>query len=131
MEKPMPLAPAPVSQPFWEGCDRETLVYQRCRGCGHAQHYPRTLCVACAGQELEWSVSAGRGEVYSHTTVMRAPNDAFKADVPYVIAVIDLDEGFRVVTNILSPPDDVRIGSRATACFETRGGRRLLQFKLD
>lgn len=128
MDKPTP-RPNAISQPFFDACNRGELMYQHCRACDHAQYYPRARCTSCSSDDLEWLTSAGRGVVYSHTTVLRAPNAAFAGDVPYSIAVIDLDEGFRVVTNVLAPPDTVTIGAVVHAVFEDRGGQRLLQFE--
>jgi uncharacterized OB-fold protein len=130
MDKPSP-SPNPVSRPFREACGREELVYQHCAGCGSAQYYPRSLCTHCSSAALEWRVSTGRGTVYSYTDVFRAPNEAFKADVPYVIAVIDVTEGFRVLTNVLAETGKVKIGSGVHAVFEDRGAVKLLQFALD
>jgi hypothetical protein len=121
MQKPIPAATADTRE-FWDACGRGELMYQICRGCGRAQFYPRRHCAACQADELEWRHSAGLGAVYSHTTVYRAPTPAFKADVPYVIALVDLDEGFRMMVNILGcDPGEVRIGGRVRIVFRADG----------
>lgn len=99
MERPLPQV-TPETRPFWEGCASGELRYQACTDCGAVQLLPRTLCASCHGAALEWRRSAGRGRILSHTTVQRAPTPAFRADVPYVIALVDLDEGFRLMVNV-------------------------------
>lgn len=121
MQKPVPSATADT-RTFWDACGRGELMYQVCRSCGRAQFYPRGHCAACHALELDWRRSAGLGAVYSHTTVYRAPTPAFKADVPYVIALVDLDEGFRMMVNILGcEPSAVAIGSRMRIVFLPAG----------
>lgn len=92
---------------------------------------PRHLCPECWSDRLEWVDSAGRGSVHSFTVVHRAPLPAFAAHTPYVVALIELDEGPRMVANVLG--DDalgVAIGDRVEVVFEDRGdGAMLPQFK--
>lgn len=127
MDKPIP-RPTAETAPFWEGCRRGELLYQRCRACGHAQFYPRSLCAACSATDLEWLPSSKRGTIHSFTVVQRAPTEAFKADVPYVLALVDLEEGFRMMLNVLgASPDQVRIGQPVRIVFEARGEERLPQ----
>jgi uncharacterized OB-fold protein len=118
MSRPLPRATA-ETRPFWDGCTIGELRYQACEHCGTVQLIPRSLCAACHSSALAWKLSAGGGRVLSHTTVHRAPTPAFRADVPYVIALIDMDEGFRLMVNVEggdSPAVDigqrVRIGFR-------------------
>jgi uncharacterized protein len=107
--------------PFWEACGRGELTYQQCLSCDAIQFPPRNHCVLCLGDALAWRRSAGRGTVHSFTVVQRAPSAAFREDVPYVLALVDLDEGFRMMMNVLGcAPGDVTIGARVTITFETR-----------
>ncbi len=131
MEKPIP-RPTAETREFWEACARGELVYQACTACRHVQFYPRQHCTACQGRQMEWLRSAGAASVHSHTTVHRAPTAAFKADVPYVIALVDADEGFRMMVNILGcDPAAVKIGSRVRIVFrEAGGGMKLPQGEL-
>lgn len=99
MTRPLP-HPTAQTLPFWDGCASGVLRYQRCDRCGAVQPIPRSLCARCHGETLAWRDSAGYGRVLSHTTVHRAPSPAFRADLPYVIALIDMDEGFRLMTNV-------------------------------
>lgn len=118
-----PLKPIPVpnedSKRFWEGCNAGRLVLQQCRACGHVRFYPRVCCTECASTDTEWIAATGRGTVYSHTTVYRAPSAAFKADVPYVLALVTLDEGPRMMTNIIGcAPDEVAIDMPVKVVFD-------------
>lgn len=88
-----------VTAPWWAATRERRLLVQRCRDCGAYQHYPRALCTACASTDLEFVPASGRGTVYSHTTVHRAPDPEFPA--PYVVALVRLDEGPVLMTNLL------------------------------
>lgn len=131
MEKPLP-KPTAETRAFWEACARSELLYQECPACKHVQFYPRQHCIACQAGAMQWLRSAGGATVYSHTTVYRAPTAAFKADVPYVIALVDVDAGFRMMVNILGcDPAAVRIGSRVRIVFrDLPGGLKLAQGEL-
>ncbi len=108
------------TQPFWDAAREKRLIYQFCRDCEKPQFYPRSLCVHCHGSELEWRESAGRGNIVTYTQVMRPPLKAFNEMTPYVIALVDLDEGFRMMVNIVDLTDaDVAIGSAIKIIFQT------------
>lgn len=86
------------------------------------QRIPRAVCTHCHGRALQWRDSAGQGVVLSHTTVRRAPTPAFKADTPYAIALVDLDEGFRLMVNVRGGAGaPLAIGARVRIVFEARG----------
>ncbi|HVM78267.1 MAG TPA: OB-fold domain-containing protein [Stellaceae bacterium] len=106
---------------FWAGCAAGELRFQRCAACGRAQFYPRPFCASCGGEPC-WEVSAGRGTVYSVTTVARAPTPEFAALAPYAIALVDLDEGFRMMTHAAP---GLAIGSRVRIGFHRLGERML------
>ena len=121
MEKPS-IRPTAETRPFWDGCRDGKLRYQICADCGAVQRIPRSVCTHCHGLRLDWNESAGLGTVLSHTTVHRAPTPAFKTETPYVIALVDLDEGFRLMVNTrggANPP--LAIGQRVRIGFEPRG----------
>jgi uncharacterized OB-fold protein len=99
--KPLP-GPSPVSEPFWEALRVGELRIQRCEDCGKHVFYPRTVCKHCLSDKLSWVTASGRGTLYSYTVVRRAMNPAFQADVPYVYAVVELEEGPRVTTNVVN-----------------------------
>ncbi len=121
MEKPS-IRPTAETRPFWDGCRDGKLRYQICADCGAVQRIPRSVCTHCHGLRLDWNESAGLGTVLSHTTVHRAPTPAFKTETPYVIALVDMDEGFRLMVNTrggANPP--LAIGQRVRIGFEPRG----------
>ncbi len=127
--------PAPVpnadSKPYWEAADREELLLRRCTACGTHHFPPRYLCPKCWSCELEWTKATGKGVVYSFTVMHRAPMPAFIKRVPYVVALIDLEEGPRMMANILGDDAlETKVGDRVSVCFEERaGGLKLPQFK--
>ena len=91
--------PDDVTTPWWEATKEGRLLLQSCEDCGHIQHYPRAVCIGCAGTNLVWIESAGNGIVDSFTVVHRAPSPAFTA--PYVIARVRLSEGPTLLTRIV------------------------------
>lgn len=126
--KPAPPV-SPETQPFWDGCRAGELRYQHCAACRRPQFYPRAFCTACGRTDLEWRRSRGAGTVHAVTVVYRPPTPAFKGDVPYAIALVDLDEGFRMMANVVGgDPEGVRIGDRVRVTFERRGDVAVPQF---
>ena len=134
MEKPL-LKPIPRpnadSRPYWEACNRGELTYQRCGACGHAQFYPRSLCVKCTSQDLSWQKSSGRATVYSFTEMHRAAIPAYQADVPYLVVLLELEEGFRLVSNVERTAHGMQIGTRGRIVFEDRGEQKVPKFLPD
>ncbi len=121
MHKPI-IRPTADNRVFWQGCRESILRYQQCSGCGTVQLIPRSVCTHCHGNKLEWKISAGCGRILSHTTVHRAPTPAFKADVPYTIVLIDMEEGFRLMANVRNGQDaDVAIGREVRIGFRDSG----------
>jgi len=126
--RPLPAVTA-ETQPFWDGCRQGELRYQVCRACGGPQFYPRALCARCGATALDWCRASGGGTVHAVTVVHRAPSAAFRDAVPYAIALVDLDEGFRMMANVVgADPARVAIGDRVRVVFETRGDVALPQF---
>lgn len=117
-EKPLPVMNE-ESRPFWEGCKRHELCLQRCGACGAYVYYPRALCTACHADRLAWQTVSGEGTIYSYTVCHRPAGPAFKADAPYVVALVALKEGPRMLSNIVTTdPDSVRIGQAVRVTFE-------------
>ncbi len=117
-ERPIPI-PNAETAPFWTAAREHRLVVQRCLDCGRPRHYPRALCPRCGSSRVEWMECSGRGTVYSYTVVYRPVSEAFAADVPYVVAVVELDEGPHMMTNIVGcPPDRVRVGMPVRVRFK-------------
>ncbi|ODS66933.1 MAG: hypothetical protein ABS43_30760 [Bordetella sp. SCN 67-23] len=117
-EKPRPVID-PGSEPFWSAAKQHRLSIPRCKACNQHHFYPRELCPHCHSDELEWTDASGRGEIYSYTIARKPAGPAFAADVPYVVAMIALDEGPRMLTNIITADvDSVRIGDRVRVKFD-------------
>jgi uncharacterized OB-fold protein len=105
------------SLPFWEGTRRGELLIQRCTACDKRQFYPRLRCVRCGGA-VTWIAASGAGRVYSYTVVHRAAHEAFAPHVPYVVALVDLAEGPRMMSRLRVAPDAARIGQDVHVAFE-------------
>ncbi len=130
MDKPLPPVNAETA-PFWDACAEGRLVIQRCRECGGYQFYPRLVCTACGSTELDWADAAGAGSLKSWTVIRRAVSAAFEADVPYVVALVELDEGPTMMANLVTPnPESLVMGQRVRVTFEPRGPElRVPQFQ--
>ncbi len=119
--RPQPRFPEPDTQPFWEATKEHRLTYQTCRACSKVVFYPRAHCPHCGSRDLEWHDSKGFGTVYTYSVVRLNRHPAFADLGPYAVAYVDLDEGFRMLTNIVGvadPVKDVRIGMRVKVRWE-------------
>ncbi len=117
-EKPLPVLD-PESQPYWDALKQHRLLLKHCRACQRSHHYPRELCPHCHSDDLEWKQAAGTGRIYSYTVARRPAGPAFKADTPYVVALVELDEGARLMTNIVTADvESVRIDQRVAVQFD-------------
>jgi uncharacterized OB-fold protein len=104
---------AAETAPFWKGINDGKLMLQRCKSCGGCQFYPRAHCAACWSRDLAWEQMSGRGTVHTFSVVHRAINRAFEGLVPYIVILVDLDEGPRLTSHLVgSAPDAVHIGMR-------------------
>lgn len=116
--KPVP-SPTDANRPFFQGCAEGVLRLKRCTACGR-QHAPTRAACACGGIAFEWTQASGRGTVFSYTVVHRAPDPAFRADLPYVIAIVEFEQGGRLMSNLVNcAPDAVTVGMPVQAVFET------------
>jgi uncharacterized OB-fold protein len=126
--KPLP-RPTATSRPFWDAAKRHQLQLQRCGGCSSFIYYPRDRCPNCLSERLEWTPVSGRGKLYSYTVVRRASTRSF-SDKPYVLAIVELDEGVRMTTNIEAPPESVKVGMPVTVYFDdVTPEKTLVKFK--
>jgi uncharacterized OB-fold protein len=121
-----------ASAPFWDATRARRLVLQRCDDCAGFVWYPRAACPRCLSDDLTWVEAAGTGTVYSVSVHYRAPAPELADAVPYAVALVDLDEGPRMLTNVVDcDPETVRIGDRVHAVWRALpDGRHLLQFAL-
>jgi uncharacterized OB-fold protein len=106
----------PLTRAFWEGARRGVLILQRCADCGRWQHYPRPLCLGCESTAVEFVAASGKGTVYSRTTVRVPARPGLEP--PYVAAIVELDEGPRMLTHLDS--ESVRIGDRVRVAWRER-----------
>jgi uncharacterized OB-fold protein len=107
------------TRPFWEGTREGELRLQRCRACANVIFYPRSVCPRCMSDDIEWFAASGRGSIHSFVVVHRAP-PGFQDDVPYVVALIDLAEGPRMMSRITgADPASVDVGQSVTVVFES------------
>ena len=120
------------SRPYWDAARENRLVIRQCMSCGEKHFMPRHLCPHCWSDQLLWIDSRGTGTVHTFSVVRRAPTPDFGQNTPYVIAMIDLDEGPRMFANIVGVDAlQVAIGDRVSVNFEDRGeGFKLPQFCL-
>ncbi|MFQ5875994.1 MAG: Zn-ribbon domain-containing OB-fold protein [Dehalococcoidia bacterium] len=101
--KPLP-QPTPETKPFWDALKEHRLLIQRCKDCGRAYFYPRPLCPKCFSSNVEWFQASGKGKLYSFVINYRAP-PGFEPE-PYVIAVVELEEGPRMLSNLIGVEPD-------------------------
>jgi uncharacterized OB-fold protein len=128
--KPAPI-PTAVSEPYWDAVKEGKLLLQYCPDCARYQFYPRPVCTACLGSDLEWREAQGTGAVYSFTVVHRAPSQEFQ-DTPYIVALVDLQEGVRMMSNIVgADPKAIHIGTSVKVRFEKRGDASVPVFELS
>jgi uncharacterized OB-fold protein len=113
--------PGRFSAPYWDAAREGKLVYQRCAHCGNRPRKPTKTCGACLTDNLEWKGSAGRGSLYSWTVVWRPQHPAFT--VPYAPAVIEMDEGWWLMTAMIGcRPSELREGMAVAIEFHPAGG---------
>lgn len=113
------IEPTETTRPFWDAAREHRLDIQRCGVCRRHVFYPRTTCPHCGSLELIWVNAAGTGTVYTYTVARRPTHRTLVDVVPYVVAIVELDEGPRLATNIVGcSPDDVTIGMRVEVSFE-------------
>jgi uncharacterized protein len=125
MTNARPVIPVPTvdTQAFWDGCLREELLLQRCGSCGAFRHPPSPICPICLADAATWERASGRGTIYTYTIVHRAMGRGWEPMIPYVLAVVQLDEGVQFMTNIVNvEPENVRIGMPVEVTFAELDG---------
>jgi uncharacterized OB-fold protein len=123
--RPLPRFPEPDTQRFWEATREHKLTYPTCDDCGGIVFFPRRHCPACGSLSLTWHESKGLGTVYSYSVVRQNRNPSFKDLGAYAVAYVDLDEGFRIMTNVVGvadPTKDISIGQRVKVAWEDQEG---------
>ncbi len=109
------------SRPYWEGLAQGELRIQHCNTCSKAVFYPRSICPHCHADSLSWIVASGKGTIYSYT-VAHQGFGPFATDVPFVIAIVELEEGTRMMSRIVDAPRErVVVGATVRVTFESVG----------
>jgi uncharacterized protein len=103
LRKPLPTPDADTAA-FWRGLHDGKLLLQHCDDCGHVQYYQQATCRACGRENITHRAASGRGKVHSFSVVHRAPGPAFKADVPYAVVLVELEEGPRMISTYTGGP---------------------------
>lgn len=107
-DKPLPKLNAD-SRPFWSGCKEHQLRFQKCNNCGHVRWPASIICPMCYSYDTDWIVASGRGKVFTFVVYHKAYHPGFQSDLPYVVAIVELEEGPHIFTNITAcSPDQVR-----------------------
>jgi len=106
--KPVP-QPTPETQPYWDGCRRHELWLPYCTACRQFFFYPRPFCPRCFGWDIEWRQASGRAKLYSYAIQYRPQGPGFDGEVPYITAIVQLEEGPRLMTNLVDVEPDPEI----------------------
>jgi uncharacterized OB-fold protein len=121
--------PDDSSAPYWEGIRRGKLLLQRCKACGTIQFYPRSMCSECLAPDPTWVESKGRGVIHTFSTIHRTSDERFSHLVPYILAIVELDEGPRMMAHILTKSEEhIRCDDAVQVFFEKTGNHTLPQF---
>lgn len=115
--------PTPVvnswTKPFWEAARQEKFIIQQCADCQKYVFYPRICCPHCFSDHLDWVEPSGKGTIYSFSVVTNNAPSAFAQDMPYVVAIVRLDEGVQMLTNIVQCDlDKIHCDMRVEVVFE-------------
>jgi uncharacterized protein len=104
--RPVPQPITPESKPYWEGLKAGKLLLPKCGDCAHVFFYPRVLCPRCRSRRIDWIESSGRGRLHSFGIAHQSINRAFKVPLPYVLALVELEEGPRMMSNLVEVEPD-------------------------
>jgi uncharacterized OB-fold protein len=111
----------PESERYWQGCKQHELWLRFCNDCAKAYFYPRDICPMCGSRDVTWKQASGRGTVYTFSIVQRAPTPGFAEDVPFVNAIVELEEGPRMMSSLVGvepEPSKVSVGMPVEVTFE-------------
>ena len=116
--KPLPALEG-LTREFYGFCRQDELRFQRCTDCQAWRHVPREMCAECGSMQWDWQASSGRGKLFTWTVAARPMHPAFAEDAPYAPAVVELEEGVRLVTEIVDcHPDELEIDEPVEVVFE-------------
>jgi len=129
--KPRPI-PTPTSQPFWDALTQDRIIVQQCSACDSWIFYPRSRCTNCLSDTLEWKKVSGRGTLFTYSIANQPTAPMFADETPQVIAIIELDEGVRMTTTMITDePATLQVGVRVEPFFDHGSdGATLLRFRV-
>ena len=134
-DAPQPIKPTitDVNRPFWDACRERRLMAQRCTNCGELRYPAAAVCPQCLSIASEWRELSGRGEIFSFIVVHRGYHPYWAARVPYNVALIELEEGLRMFSNIVGTANDqLQVGQKVKVAFEQRAEELVVPvFELD
>ncbi len=115
--------PTPETAPYWEAANRGELQIQRCHACSRYYFYPRSVCPHCGSTDVTWVTVSGRGHLHTYV-ISHRPAPGFEEEAPYAIAVVELEEGPRMMANIVgvpNTPEELVLEMPLEVRFEPRG----------
>src|SRR5262245_7457369 len=121
LERPLPTPITPECRPYWEGARDGKLMITKCRACGKPFMYPRVSCPFCASRDIGWVQASGRGKLFSFEIAHQILNKAFKVKTPVVLAMVELEEGPHLLSNLVGiapDPKQIRCDMPVEVCFE-------------
>ncbi len=130
--RPLPI-PDDDTRRFWEGCREHKLLFQKCHACSFVRWPPSIACPSCYSSETEWINASGKGKIYTFAVYHRAFDPAFRDRLPYIAAIVELDEGPRLATNIIGCfPNEVACDARVEVVWDdVTDTVSLPKFRLD
>ena len=122
MTQPVP-HPTRWSAPYWQAARERRFIIQCCKACDQLIMYPKPFCPTCLGEDLDWRPSAGKGEIYTVTVQRAGAPSGFEDQLPYVLAVIRLDDGVQLISRIVGEgAEDAACGDRVVVDFQEAPG---------
>ena len=109
LDRPIPTPITPEAKPYWDGLKQGKLMLPKCSDCGHTFFYPRVICPKCSSRSIGWIQSSGKGKLFSFGIAHQTFNRAYKVPPPFVLAMIELAEGPRMVSNLINVTPDPKV----------------------
>ncbi len=109
LERPLPQPITPEARPYWDGLKEGKLMLPKCDDCSKTHFYPRVVCPHCHSRNISWIQASGKGKLFSFQIAHRSLNPAFKVKLPCVLALIELEEGPRMMSNLINIEPDPNV----------------------
>ena len=129
MDLPQPTI-TDLNEPYWQGLADGELRFARCRNCAHAWLPPREECQNCLSTDWDWEVASGRGRIISWVVYQHAFHEAMEERIPFNVAIVELDEGPRLITNVNAPDDQLGIDRPVVLEIDLEGGTHIARFRV-